>query len=328
MSSIGSGELSRYKARQVENCNQAVASFRHAQEQDKRNREQQARAMQESAQEDQARGQQERFTSLNKQYEAAKKAYGEVAGAARVMTNPRTEIPRVIAERINEVAGLPKPQAGGESTSSAYYSAAHDRINDATINATPRSAGVGAIQDGVSDELKRRNLALVAEMERLDQQLSKFNSAGSSPPSSSATSPGGTLVVRDPDQLRSPVANPWAESGNVQKAAIEAAAATSSSMATTPPLVNPWAENTNPERAVDNPFADKPDAASLQVASAGQAQSGRVLYRLTVGDAAVELPRDKIPDATRGDSIVNGKLACSKDGLGVVIPACEKKRKK
>ena len=153
----------------------------------------------ESARKNQPESSQDSFTALSEKYVAAKDAYAELSKAARVFANPREEIPMIIGEKIQELAGslAEKKLASDASASSEFYSAAHDRSRDVTIGSVPRNGGVGAIQDSASSELKRRNLAVVAELDKLDMQLKNVASPNQidKPTLSPILSQRGTLIA-------------------------------------------------------------------------------------------------------------------------------------
>ena len=315
-------------------CSQRLAAARRvakAEQQERENQERQARQAQLDRQ-----NQQEKFVAQNRQYEAirdtAKRTYSDLAAAGRVIANPREEVPRIIGEKIQEVAGLSNSNRApdAKSTASAYYSAAHDRTQDVTIGVAPRSAGVGAIQDATSDEIKRRNLALVAELDRLDSQLKNIASNGSS--SNLTTGPlsasSGTLVVPNTEINGLPPTNPWAPTSTVAGTPVDRVADSIDNPPSAVPPLNPWNEAPSSLNSSDNPFASSAPMTTRSNEVQAALHDDETLFRDPRTRELKTVPKTSLSGKPGGDAVVNGKVQCSKTGLGIVLASCESQRTK
>ncbi len=214
-------EMSRQSGAYNDQCSSA-ASARRAAEQDMARRTQLSQDQLARQSADQRRAQDAAAASqrasapekLNQAYETARQTYNDAKRVGNLVTNPREEIGRIAAEKIEEFGqqGTERALRGPAPPQHPEYSAAHDRIKDIN-DAAARNEGVKTIQDASLDELKRRNNQTLAAIEALDKQIAEFNQS-----SSTQTRSGGSISVgtlRAPEQRASTLdsaTNPW---GNV-----------------------------------------------------------------------------------------------------------------
>ncbi len=329
-----------YERRQRE---QERAQQQQQAEAEARARQQQAEARrQQQTAETQAR--QNRGTTLDQTntynaYEKAKQGYADAKQLYNAVQNPG----QFIRDRAYDAAlgSTRETLRGSAPPSHPEYDAYHNTAKNYADKVT-RNEGVKVIQDSMLDELKSRNNQTLSQIDDLDRQIAELNQSMVSGRGSQVSPQTGTLRVpsgASDDRATQP--NPWAASGlpATTTASTGNSPSRQSSRNVSTGAANPWADDAGSSgdgstkiatAAPSNPWADNPSTNSKTTSytdpHSGTTYSIKPGYTLYRDPTTKKLTVVKVSAAKQSGDAVDG-VSCSYDGLGVVTPACEQKRR-